>query len=111
MKEHRGLQRGTNEVHGLMHDKLCLLLTFLFYLYIEQNRRRNLHVHMWLPYNIVTINDGQITLRKATPEQDNSREERKALRELREDKSRRKLTADNGVGMVMFDKKDYTQKS
>ena len=41
----------------------------------------------------------------------NTREERKALKELKEDKSRMILTADKGVSLVVIDTADYKKKA
>ena len=50
-------------------------------------------------------------LRKAKPPRSNiTKEESKALRELREDKERMVLTADEGVAMVVMDRKEYIEK-
>ena len=50
-------------------------------------------------------------LRKAkTPKSNITKEESKALRELREDQERIVLTADKGVAMVMLDENDYVDK-
>ena len=40
-----------------------------------------------------------------------TREERKAIRELKEDKSRMVLTADKGVSLVVMDTADYKKKA
>ena len=40
-----------------------------------------------------------------------TKEEIKALGELKRDKDRTKLTADKGVAMVVLDKKDYLEKA
>ena len=51
-------------------------------------------------------------LKKATaPRANITREENKALRELREDKERIVLTVDKGVPMVLLDKKEYLEKA
>ena len=51
-------------------------------------------------------------LRKArAPRASITREEKKALRELKEDKDRIVLTADKGVAMVMLDKREYLEKA
>ena len=47
-------------------------------------------------------------LREAKPPKSNiTKEESKALRELREDKERMVLTKDKGVAMVVLDRKGY----
>ena len=52
-----------------------------------------------------------ILLKKAKPSKSNiSREEKKALKELREDQGRLVLTVDKGVAMVVMDRKDYQEK-
>ena len=52
-----------------------------------------------------------ILLRRAKPPRRNmSREEKKALKELREDQDRMVLTADKGVALVVMDRKDYQDK-
>ena len=49
-------------------------------------------------------------LKKArAPRANITREEKKAFRELREDKVRIVLTADKGVAMVVLDKKEYLE--
>ena len=51
-------------------------------------------------------------LRKATAHRANiTREEKKALRELKDDKDRILLTVDKGVAMVVLDKKKYLEKA
>ena len=51
-------------------------------------------------------------LRKArAPRANITREEKKAVRELREDKERIVLTADKGVAMVVLDRKKYLEKA
>ena len=51
-------------------------------------------------------------LKKArAPRANITREEKKALRELKEDKDRIVLTADKGVAMVVLDKKEYLEKA
>ena len=51
-------------------------------------------------------------LKKIQPPRHNiSREERKAIEELRKDKSRIILTADKGVSMVVMDRDDYSNKA
>ena len=48
---------------------------------------------------------------RAKPPKDNiSREEQKALNELREDQDRMVLTVDMGVAMVVMDRKEYQDK-
>ena len=42
---------------------------------------------------------------------DISKEEYKAIKDLREDHTRVVLTADKGVAMVVMDKQDYTDKA
>ena len=49
-------------------------------------------------------------LRKGKPRSNITKEESKALSELREDKERMVLTADKGVTMVVMDRKDYMEK-
>ena len=50
-------------------------------------------------------------LRGAKPPKSNiSREEKKALKELREDQDRMVLTADKGVALVVMDQKEYQDK-
>ena len=50
-------------------------------------------------------------LRRAKPPRSNiTKEEKKALKELREDKDRMVLTADKGVAMVVMDRKEYMDK-
>ena len=50
-------------------------------------------------------------LRKAEPPKSNIiKEESKALKELRVDKERMVLTTDNGVAMVVMDRKEYMEK-
>ena len=50
-------------------------------------------------------------LRKAkTPKSNITKEESKALRELRGDKERMVLTADKGVAMVVMGRKEYMEK-
>ena len=50
-------------------------------------------------------------LKQAIPSKSNiSKEEWKAIKELRTDKEHLILTADKGVVLVVMDKKDYTQK-
>ena len=50
-------------------------------------------------------------LKQTTPSKSNiSREERRAIKELRADKEHLILTADKGVALVVTDKKEYTQK-
>ena len=52
-----------------------------------------------------------IMLRRAKPPKSNiSREEKKALKELREDQDRMVCTADKGVAFVVMDKKEYQEK-
>ena len=52
-----------------------------------------------------------ILLRRAKPPKSNiSREEKKVLKELREDQDRMVLTADKGVALVVMDRKDYQDK-
>ena len=52
-----------------------------------------------------------ILLRRAkSPKGNISREEKKALKELREDQDRMVLTADKGVALVVMDRKDYQDK-
>ena len=52
-----------------------------------------------------------IMLRKAKPPKSNiSREEKKALKELREVQDRMVLTADKGVALVVMDRKEYQDK-
>ena len=52
-----------------------------------------------------------IMLRWAKPPKSNiSREEKKALKELREDQDRMVLTADKGVALVVMDRKEYQEK-
>ena len=46
-----------------------------------------------------------------TPKANISREEKKALRELKEDKDRIVLTVDKGEAMVVLDKKEYLEKA
>ena len=48
--------------------------------------------------------------RPKPPKWDISREEKKALKELREDQDRIVLTADKGVALVVMDRKDYQDK-
>ena len=51
-------------------------------------------------------------LKKIHPPKFNiTREERKAIKELRRDKTRMILTADKGVSMVVMDRDDYNQKA
>ena len=45
-----------------------------------------------------------------SPKSNISKEEWKAIKELRTDKGCQILTADKGVTLVVMDKKDYTQK-
>ena len=53
-----------------------------------------------------------ILLRRAKPPKSNiSREEKKALKELREDQDRMVLTADKGVALVVMDRKEYQEKN
>ena len=47
----------------------------------------------------------------ATPPPNITREERKAIRELKEDKSRMVLTADKGVALVVIDTEKYKKKA
>ena len=50
-------------------------------------------------------------LKQARPTKPNiSKEEWKAIKELRSDKEHLVLTADKGVALVVIDKKDYIQK-
>ena len=50
-------------------------------------------------------------LRKArAPRANITREEKKALRALKEDKDRIVLTAEKGVAMVVLDKKEYLER-
>ena len=50
-------------------------------------------------------------LKKAkTPRSNITKEEKKALKELREDKERMVLTADKGVAMVVINRKEYLEK-
>ena len=50
-------------------------------------------------------------LRSTKPPKPNiTKEEHKALKELREDKERMVLTADKGVAMVVMDRKEYVEK-
>ena len=50
-------------------------------------------------------------LRRAKlPKPNLTKEEHKALKELREDKERMVLTADKGVAMVVMDRKEYMDK-
>ena len=52
-----------------------------------------------------------IMLRRAKPPKSNiSREEKKALKELREDQDRMLLTTDKGVALVVMDRKEYQEK-
>ena len=51
-----------------------------------------------------------ILLKMPKPQKNNSREEKNALRELREDKDRMVLMADKGVAMVVMDRKEYQDK-
>ena len=52
-----------------------------------------------------------ILLRRAKPPKSNiSREEKKALEELREDQDRMVLTPDKGVAFVVVDRKEYQEK-
>ena len=52
-----------------------------------------------------------ILLRRAKPPKSNiSREEKKALKELREDQDWMVLTADKGVALVVVDRKEYQEK-
>ena len=52
-----------------------------------------------------------ILLRRAKPPKSHiSREEKKALKELKEDQDRMVLTADKGVALVVMDRKEYQQK-
>ena len=52
-----------------------------------------------------------ILLRRVKPPKSNiSREEMKALKELREDQDRMVLTADKGVALVVMDRKEYQEK-
>ena len=46
-----------------------------------------------------------------TPRSNITREERKAIDELRRDKTKMILTADKGVSMVVMDRDDYNQKA
>ena len=45
-----------------------------------------------------------------TPKYNITREERKAIEELRRDKTRITLTADKGVSMMVIDRDDYNKK-
>ena len=52
-----------------------------------------------------------ILLKRAKPPKSNiTKEEKKALKELREDQDRMVLTADKGVAMVVMDRKEYQEK-
>ena len=48
--------------------------------------------------------------RAKTPKSNITKEEKRALKELREDQDRMVLTADKGVAMVVIDRKEYMDK-
>ena len=52
------------------------------------------------------------TIKKIQPSKYNlTREEQKALEELKKDKNRMILTADKGVSLVVIDKEEYIRKA
>ena len=69
------------------------------------------HGQMLLPI-FYPMADVKTILKKIQPPKSNiTREERKALAELRKDKNRIILTADKGVSMVVMDREEYTRKA